>query len=340
MLVENEIEGPYSYCAGYVVPAQAQESETVHPLQALKGTPTEDAVQTLTIEVALGVPFLMGSVTTKEGAYPTGVTVTLTDPNGNQVGPSQTDACLVVCVNNDPTMIQSCMIQYPTTGTWTVTVTNADSSSYVFFSTMPTAAQYPTIVNTLSPYLDPEAMGAAPEGATGCWICQVGCWAVAVALTVSLVVAAGLLTTTAAPVVALGALLGSMFIVVAAETIVLALQALMAGTVATVLIVVNNICTWLNACSTGVTAKITSPATGTTVSGTTHVSASAPDAITVTFYVNENTPIGTDNTAPNWDTDWDTAKFKNGTHTVWALATGAGSKGSAWSPQVSVTVRN
>jgi hypothetical protein len=338
MLVQNEIEGPFSYCAGYVVPQQTPESEIVHPLQALKGTPTEGSVQTLTIDVGQGVPFLMGSVTTKEGAYPTGVTVTLTDPNGNQVGPSQTNTCLVVCVNNDPTMIQSCMIQGPATGTWTVTVTNADSSSYVFFSTMPTEAQYTTMIDTLSPYLDSEALGAAPEGATACWVCKVACWTVAVALTVLLVVAAGLLTTAAAPVTALVALLASIGIAVAAATIVLALQALMAGAVATVLIVVNNICTWLDACSTGVTARITSPATGTTVSGKTHVSASAPDAITVSFYVADNTLIGTDNTAPNWDTDWDTTKFSNGKHTVWALATGT--NGSAWSPRVTVTVRN
>src|SRR5690349_13947861 len=140
VLVQNQIDGPNCYCAGYVIPAQSgmPESEAVHPLQALRGTPTEDSVQTLTIVVDHNVPILMGSVTTNSGTYPTGVNVTLTDPNGNQVGPSETNTRFVVCANNDPTMMQTCMIQNPLPGTWTVTVTNADSSSYVFFSTMPT----------------------------------------------------------------------------------------------------------------------------------------------------------------------------------------------------------
>ncbi|WP_326738328.1 Ig-like domain-containing protein [Streptomyces sp. NBC_01022] len=339
MLLRNEIDGPYSYCAGYVIPAQSPESEKVHPLHVLKGTPTEDSVQTVLIDVAEGVPYLMGSATTNEGAYPVGVTVTMTDPNGTQVGPSQTDTRVVMCVENDPTMIQSCMIQNPMAGTWTVTVTNADTSSYVFFSTMPTEAQYTTIIDTLTPIVDPAAMEAAREGSSaGCWVCQIACWSLAVVVTMLLVFAAGMLTVASAPVTGLVALMASIGVALQAATALVVVQALLAGAGATAFVVVDNICSWLNACSTGITARIASPKAGSTVSGTTSVSASAQDAISVSFYADGNTLIGTDNTGPNWDTDWDTRKFSNGTHTVWALATGT--SGANFSPQVNVTVLN
>ncbi|MEU4104041.1 Ig-like domain-containing protein [Streptomyces tanashiensis] len=107
-------------------------------------------------------------------------------------------------------------------------------------------------------------------------------------------------------------MLASIGIAIEGATAVLLIQALLAGAGATVFQVVDNICAWLNACSNGITAKITSPTAGSTVSGTTSVSAAAEDAITVSFYADGNTPIGTDNTGPNWDTDWDTRKFSNG----------------------------
>ncbi len=339
MLVRNEIDGPYSYCVGYVIPAQSANSVTVHPLQALRGTPTEESTQTLTIDVVAGVPFLMGSVTTDDGAYPAGVNVTLVDPDGNQVRHSEAVDRLVVCVDNDPTMLQSCMIQNPAVGTWTATVTNADSSSYVFFSTIPTEAQYTTMSNTLAPYIDSEALGAAPEGATACWTCHIACWSLGIALTFLLVIGAGLLVAGSAPVSALLCLLASIGITsLTAAGAVLVLQALMASAGATALLVAYNLCTWLNACSTAVTAKITSPTAGATVSGTTQVTASVSNATTVLFYVDVNTPIGTDDTGPNWDTDWETAKFSNGNHTVWAVA--ANSDGATWSRPVNVTVHN
>ncbi|WAZ27344.1 Ig-like domain-containing protein [Streptomyces cinnabarinus] len=338
MLVRNEVDGPYSYCAGWVVPAQSSGAEVVHPLQLLRGTPTEESVQTLTVDVVQGVPFLMGSVTTDDGNFPPGVNVTLTDPNGDQVRHSETDDRLVVCVNNDPTMVQSCMIQDPMVGTWTITVTNADSSSYVFFSTMPTEAQYTTIIDTLTPYIDaPEAPGAGPEGAAACWTCRVALWTLGIALTMLLVVGAGLLTATAAPVTGLIAILASIGITLAPAGAILVLQALLAGVGATALIVVNNLCSWVNACSTDVRAKITSPTSGT-VSGTTPVTASATNAVSVSYYVDGNTPIGTSETGPNWDMDWDTRKFSNGKQTLWAVATG--SEMAVWSPQVTVTVHN
>ncbi|MFE1906052.1 Ig-like domain-containing protein [Streptomyces gardneri] len=338
ILVRNELDGPFSYCAGYVVPAQSSDSESVHPLRALRGTPTEESVQTLTIDVAEGVSCLMGSVTTDDGSYPTGVTVTVTDPDGNPVGPSQTDARFVVCVANDPTMVQSCTIQDPVVGRWTVTVTNADSSSYVFFSTLPTEAQYTTIIDTLAPHIDPGPAKPGPEGSVACTICQVACWTLAIALTFLLVLVAGLITAASGPVGWLVALLGSIGIVMLPATALVVVQALLAAVGATVFMVVENLCSWLNACSTGVTAKMTSPRAGSTVSGTTQLSASSPDAVTVSFYVDGNTLIGTDNIGPSWDTDWDTTKFDNGVHTVWALATG--SSGAAFSPQVNVTVSN
>ncbi|MFD0809332.1 Ig-like domain-containing protein [Amycolatopsis umgeniensis] len=284
------------------------------------------------------VPFLMGSVTTDGGSYPTGVNVTLTDPGGDRVGPSETDSRFVVCSGNDPTMLQSCMIKTPMPGTWTVSIENADTSSYVFFSTMPTAAQYATIYDTLAPLTDPEAPGAGPETAAPCWICKITCWIVAVAAAALLGLGAASITATAAPVVALAGLMTAAGIVISAAGVVVMLQTFLAGLGATVGIIVLNMCSWVNACPTGVTAAITSPAAGTTVSRTVRVDATATNAATVAFYVAQKTLIGTDNTPPDWNTDWDTTKIPNGEHTVSALATGP--NGAAWSPPVKVVVHN
>ncbi|MFC3451159.1 Ig-like domain-containing protein [Amycolatopsis speibonae] len=341
VLVQNQVDGPNCYCAGYVVPAQNFDSARageIHPLAALRGTLSEDTTQTLTIVVDHDVPYLMGSVTTDGGSYPAGVNVTLTDPGGNRVEPSETDSRFVVCSGNDPTMLQSCMIKTPMPGTWTVTVQNADNSSYVFFSTMPTAAQYPTIYNTLTPLADRDALGAGPEGASGCWGCKITCWVVAVAAAALLGLAAALLTAGAAPVIACAVLMGSVGLAISAAGVVVILQALLAGAGATVGIIVLNMCSWVNACPTGVTAMITSPATGETVRGTILTNATATNTTTVAFYVAQQTLIGTANSGPNWNIDWNTTKISNGGHSVSALATGP--NGAAWSAPVKVTIHN
>ncbi|MFI6306332.1 Ig-like domain-containing protein [Amycolatopsis thailandensis] len=277
-------------------------------------------------------------MTTDSGSYPAGVNVTLKDPGGNRVGPSQTDARFVVCNDNDPTMLQSCMIRTPMPGTWTVTVENADNSSYVFFSTMPTAAQYPTIYNTLTPLADREALGAGPEGASGCWGCKITCWVVAVAVAMLVTLGTAFIVVGASPVVALVGLMASIGVALTEAGAVILLQTLLAGAGATVAIIVLNMCTWVNACPNGITAAITSPAAGATVSGTTGVTATATNAGTVAFYVAQQTLVGTALSGPNWTVDWDTTKISNGGHTVSALATGA--TGAAWSAPVRVEIRN
>ncbi|MFD5092358.1 Ig-like domain-containing protein [Amycolatopsis thailandensis] len=277
-------------------------------------------------------------MTTDSGSYPAGVNVTLKDPGGNRVGPSQTDARFVVCNDNDPTMLQSCMIRTPMPGTWTVTVENADNSSYVFFSTMPTAAQYPTIYNTLTPLADRDALGAGPEGASGCWGCKITCWVVAVAVAMLVTLGTAFIVVGASPVVALVGLMASIGVALTEAGAVILLQTLLAGAGATVAIIVLNMCTWVNACPNGITAAITSPAAGATVSGTTGVTATATNAGTVAFYVAQQTLVGTALSGPNWTVDWDTTKISNGGHTVSALATGA--TGAAWSAPVRVEIRN
>lgn len=339
VLVENQVDGPNCYCAGYVIPAQSDDSsEAIHPLAPLGGTLSEDTTQTLTIIVDHDVPYIMGSVTTASGGYPAGVNVTLTDPGGNRVDPSQTDSRFVMCNNNDPTMLQSCMIRTPMAGAWIVTVENADNSSYVFFSTMPTADQYTTIYNTLTPLADTEALAASPEGAGACWGCKITCWVVAVAVAMLIAAGAALLTATAAPVVAFVGLLASVGIAISAAGAVVILQTLLAGLGATVAIIVLNMCSWVNACPDGVTATVTSPTDGTTVRGTTGVIATATNAATVAFYVAQQTLVGTATSGPNWTVDWDTTKISNGGHTVSALATG--STGAAWSAPVKVEISN
>ncbi|MEU3627247.1 hypothetical protein BS329_13025 [Amycolatopsis coloradensis] len=341
VLVENQVDGPNCYCAGYVVPAQngaSRGSEAVHPLAALRGTLSEDSHQTLTIVVDHDVPFIMGSVTTADGSYPAGVNVTLTDPGGNRVGPSQTHARFVMCDDNDPTMLQSCMIRTPMVGTWTVTVANADDTSYVFFSTMPTAAQYTTIYDTLTPLADAEVLGAGPDGVGACWGCKITCWVVAVAVAMLVTLGTAFIVVGAGPVVGLVGLMASVGVALSEAGAVIVLQTLLAGAGATVAIIVLNMCTWVNACPNGVTAAITSPAAGTTVSGMTGVVATATNAATVAFYVAQQTLVGTATSGPDWTVDWDTTKSSNGGHTVSALATGP--NGAAWSDPVKVEIRN
>lgn len=344
-LVQTQISGPNCYSAEYLGPAiskaEVPAPEGVHPLRALgrTGTPTDASSQTLTITVDQDVPFIMGSVTTDNGAYPAGATVTLTDPNGNQIGPSQTDSCFVACADDNPAMVQSCMIKNPAAGNWTVTVTNLDATMYVFFSTMPVTDQYATIYGALAPLIDPDpASPATPQSSVSCKVCKAVCWVVAVAIAALCAAGMAFLTAGSAPVVALVALLAGTIAALSANAVVIIIAALVAAVGSAAAIIVTNICSWVNACPTGVTAAITDPRAGSTVSGTTHVIASATNAATVAFYIAQQTLIGTDTTPPTWDIHWDTTKISNGDHTLWALATGP--LGAAWSAPVKITIHN
>ena len=89
------------------------------------------------------------------------------------------------------------------------------------------------------------------------------------------------------------------------------------------------------------TVMITAPAGGTTVAGTTTVTATAADDIGVTSvgFAIDAAPIGTDsNGADGWSTPWNTTAVPDGSHVVSATATDTAGQTSTTS--VSVTVAN
>lgn len=91
------------------------------------------------------------------------------------------------------------------------------------------------------------------------------------------------------------------------------------------------------------TVSITSPAEGTTVSGTTEVTADASDGTSevtqVQFFV-DGASIGTDtDSSDGWSVSWDTTTVQNGSHSLTAAATDAAGN-AATSSSVVVTVEN
>jgi len=85
---------------------------------------------------------------------------------------------------------------------------------------------------------------------------------------------------------------------------------------------------------------ITSPSTGSTVSGTVTVSASATDNVGVArveFFHNYTTPIGTDTTAP-YSINWNTTTVPNGSRLVRAVIYDAA--GNYTNADINVNVSN
>ncbi len=90
----------------------------------------------------------------------------------------------------------------------------------------------------------------------------------------------------------------------------------------------------------GPTVSISSPANGTTVSGTINISANVTDNLSITgveFRV-DSTQVGNTLTDPPYSDSVNTTTLSNGTHTVSATATDAGGKSATSS--VTVTVNN
>jgi fibronectin type 3 domain-containing protein len=89
------------------------------------------------------------------------------------------------------------------------------------------------------------------------------------------------------------------------------------------------------------TVTVTAPADGSTVSGTTSVTANATDDIGVVgvqFKVDGN-PLGAEDTAAPYSVSWDTTTLLNGTHVVTAVARDAGDNTTTSTP-VTVTTNN
>ena len=88
------------------------------------------------------------------------------------------------------------------------------------------------------------------------------------------------------------------------------------------------------------TVTLTAPANGSTVSGSTTVSATASDnvgVVGVQFKV-DSTNLGSEDTSPSYSAPWTTTSLSNGTHTVTATARDAA--GNTATSTVTVTVSN
>src|SRR5438105_3834731 len=93
--------------------------------------------------------------------------------------------------------------------------------------------------------------------------------------------------------------------------------------------------------TTSPTVSLTAPADGTTVSGTTTVSADAGDNVGVAGvqFALDGAPLGAEDTTAPYSISWDTTAAANGTHTLTAVARDAASNRTT-STAVSVTVSN
>jgi hypothetical protein len=93
--------------------------------------------------------------------------------------------------------------------------------------------------------------------------------------------------------------------------------------------------------STAPAVSLTAPGTGSTVSGTVTVSASATDDIAVAGvqFLLDGANLGAEDTAAPYSTIWNTTSLSNGTHTLSAVARDASGKRTT-SAEVRVTVAN
>lgn len=106
-----------------------------------------------TVVVASGAPALLGSIVDGSGTvtYPTGVTVSITDPNGQAyVTAMNTDSVYVQLANGSPWLFA---ILNPAPGTWAVQITAPAAIQFRFqMQTVPSTAIPQTMLSTLTPY--------------------------------------------------------------------------------------------------------------------------------------------------------------------------------------------
>jgi hypothetical protein len=104
--------------------------------------------QELNIEVKPGVPYLYGICEDLSGApcYPEGAQVSVTDPEGRQIGEYViTDSCYVECVNGNPFVFA---IGDPLAGIWKIALSAPQSVNFQFIiQTAPTQDVYETLIN-------------------------------------------------------------------------------------------------------------------------------------------------------------------------------------------------
>ena len=206
------------------------------------------------ITIPQGSKQLVASLRNPDWTIPTGVTVTVTLPDGTQIDTSTEiyDPSNAVLIQNG-SLVDLCMSN-PPAGDWTIQATDVNEIEEIwqfFFSTIPTADVQNTMDTTLNAMLGPDALetfersGGLAGDSWGCWWCKAGCVALGV-LAVGLI-AAGLsyITPAAAVVVSLA---NCLWISNAAASALLVGAASAIG--ASVAIAIAYICSWANACPT------------------------------------------------------------------------------------------
>jgi hypothetical protein len=225
---------------------------------------TKDAVLPTIVTVAAGVPILTGSLLDHDGvSTPPGVVVTVKKPDGTLLDTSQpvyTDDLMIHidAVGN----LASFMIKNPAVGNWTITTTIPDGpepSYQLFVSTMPTGTDdqvdmETTLQTAFQNRFTAEQLDGFVEKfglvGWGCFWCQVGVWAVAIALVILGVFLAGQLTVTTTIVTALAA-----FANVAATTAMAFIKTIMALITMGVNKIITSICGWTGACGNAMDAS-------------------------------------------------------------------------------------
>lgn len=127
-----------------------------------------------TITVGAGVPYLYAGfddATDIYYAFPQGVVLQITDPNGNiynqTVIPDGPDANLYVQMSMDNSSLYHLCVKNPAPGNWTIQITGHTNISFRFqFQTIPTADVYSTIKQTLQPVFNDMWQDVALKGIT------------------------------------------------------------------------------------------------------------------------------------------------------------------------------
>jgi hypothetical protein len=339
------ITGQYGFAAAYIGTSvnksdtAGADSKPTSLFAALKGTLQENTgqEQVMTVNVAEGVPYIYGSVSMDDGSFPTGTTVTLTDPSGTTLQPSQVAN---VFVNMSGNSVQSFVIAAPAVGQWKVTATfpETEGDAHVYFSTIPQQDAYATMYAALAPHVDPTALGpGAAANTMACWVCKLICYALALIFVAVLTYGMSFLTLEAACVGAIAEVVS-----LSTANVLALLRGLAAAVAGGVAMIAGNFCSWINACDAVLSVDVDSPGDGSTQSGTITIKAKVDGPVTKVVFTLTGQEIGHADQSP-FNIQYDTTQTPNGQYTLTATALQKDKKktiASAVADPINITISN
>lgn len=336
-IITKNLTGNYLYDAVYLGTPAPQGSDGL--FAGLEGTPLPPGPgpSQVVVNVAEGAPFICGYAVSNDGSFPTGVTVTVVDPDGNALQPEMSNDRQVI-FNGESVYVF--MIANPAAGTWTLNATfpGSENAAHVFMSTIPTHDVAATMIGALGPH----GQGGTTEGFSrinwACIGCKTAVYVIAIAIIALIALGIALLTPEAAPVIALAGFLSTSVLEIGPAAVVAALKAIGAGAGLTVGILANYVCQWITACPSSLTVKIKQPANKAKVSGTITLQAVPSQTCKVTLTVDANA-VGVVKSSP-WDVSFNTKTLKNGTYTLAAIAVDNANKLSALATPIQFVVSN